>query len=117
MPDRRRLLAAAFALAWAGAARGAGAQEASEDASPAYERIGRFIYAFHRLGVTRAGLDELALADLPPELAQRGRLLAQRYDAIVAEQASGPRDVIEAVLREAAQFGKAIRDARAGAPR
>ena len=50
-----------------------------------YERIGRFIYGFHRI----AALDELralqAEGPLPAGLARRGAVLAERFDAVLAD--------------------------------
>ncbi len=50
-----------------------------------YERIGRFIYGFHRF----ASPDKLrtleVLGALPAGLAARGAALAQRFDAVLAD--------------------------------
>lgn len=114
MPERRRLLAAGLALGlclgWG--APGAQAQAGSEE--PDYARIGRFIYAFHRV-VARSALDDPALADLPPELGQRARLLALRYDAVIERKAVDSDADIRALLREASQVGQAMLSARSSA--
>ncbi len=50
-----------------------------------YERIGRFIYGFHRIAnpTTLRGLHESG--PLPAGLAERGAALAQRFDAVLAD--------------------------------
>jgi hypothetical protein len=104
---------AAFLLS--GAVQGA-AQDApatAEAAKPGkqrdYERIGRFIYAFHRAGVSVEQLTDPTLARrAPPELAQRAGALAVKYEQIVANQATAPDHELKATLREAELVGATI---------
>jgi hypothetical protein len=76
---------------------------------PDYERVGRFIYAFHRAGVS---IDELNGADIakhaPAELAARARRLAQKFDFIVKAHAKVADAEIDATLREAVAMGASI---------
>lgn len=78
-----------------------------------YERVGRFIYAFQRAGVS---VDELKSADIarhaPPELATRAKRLAQKFEFIVKANASVPDAEIDMTLREAAAVSAAIADWR-----
>jgi negative regulator of sigma E activity len=76
---------------------------------PDYERIGRFIYAFHRAGVS---IDELKGDDIakhaPRELATRASRLAQKFDFILKAQARVPDAEIDAILRQAADMSASI---------
>ena len=80
--------------------RTAGAQER---VPPHYERIGRLIYGFQRLGVS---VDVLREADAAhgasPELAARAQRLVRRFDELVASSPTAGSDEIEAALNEAA---------------
>lgn len=103
------------ALLLSGAAQVAAqdAPAAAEAAKPAkardYERIGRFIYAFHRAGVSRERLTDPVLARrAPPELAQRAGALADKFDQILAKQVTASDEELKATLREAALVGAAI---------
>lgn len=73
----------------------------SEAQRPAYERIGRFIYAFHRF-VLRDDLDRKTLAahHAPADLVLRAGRLADAFDQIVAGNAA-PDAALEATLDEA----------------
>jgi hypothetical protein len=92
-----------------GHALACGGESPSRDGAPDYERIGRFIYAFHRAG---ASADKLRAPDLaaqaPSELAQRARSLADHVDRILMEHANVPDAELEATLREAAAVSAAI---------
>lgn len=83
------------------------------DGTPDYERIGRFIYAFHR-AVARQDLElrmgsPLLAPHTPPELVQRAHALAQAFDRILSEHGRASDDDMDAVLREAAAVGAAIK--------
>ncbi|WP_342118000.1 hypothetical protein [Pseudoduganella sp. OTU4001] len=69
-----------------------------ENQTPDYERVGRFIYAFHRMGLSVAALTS---ATIPPELAARSNALAQRFDQIVKTSGNATDAEMVAVLNEA----------------
>jgi hypothetical protein len=73
-------------------------------AAPDYERVGRFIYAFHRI-VTPEDLDLKALSaqHAPEEPRLRAGRLAREFERIVQRGASVPDAALEATLREAAE--------------
>lgn len=73
----------------------------NEAQPPGYERIGRFIYAFHRF-VLRDDLDRKTLAahHAPADLVLRAGRLADAFDQIVAGNAA-PDAALEATLAEA----------------
>jgi hypothetical protein len=50
-----------------------------------FDRIGRFIYGFHRLASPRALRELQAEGQLPAGLAGRGVALAERFDAVLAD--------------------------------
>lgn len=79
------------------------------EGAPDYERIGRFIYAFHRSGVSREELTSIEVAHAPPELAQRTQRLASEFDCILKANARVPDERIEAALREGAELGGALK--------
>ena len=70
---------------------------------PDYERIGRFVYAFHRI-VSRDSLERKTLAaqHAPTPLLLRAGQLADEFDHIVKDGASVPQAEIDATLNEAA---------------
>jgi cytosine/adenosine deaminase-related metal-dependent hydrolase len=78
-----------------------------------YERIGRFIYAFHRTGVS---INELTSDDFarqaPSELAARASRLAQKIDLIVKTHARVADAEIDATLHEAAAMHASITEWR-----
>lgn len=79
------------------------------DTPPGYERVGRFIYGFHRI-VARDALERKTLAALhaPRELLLRAGALADEFDHIVQRSADVPDAEIEAALREAAAVQAAL---------
>lgn len=89
-----------------------------EDTMPEYERVGRFIYGFHR-GVPRDALDSKTLAGqgAPVELLLRAGRLADEFDRIVQKHASVPDAQLDATLREAADVGAALAAWREGGVR
>lgn len=82
---------------------------------PDYQRVGRFIYAFHRAGVARQALTGFEMHAAPPALAARARLLAATFDHILQVHAQVPDDEIAAALREAGDLGAALAAWRAAA--
>jgi hypothetical protein len=70
---------------------------------PDYERIGRFVYAFHRM-VSRDSLERKTLAaqHAPTPLLLRAGQLADEFDHIVKDGAAVPQAEIDATLNEAA---------------
>lgn len=79
------------------------------DNTPGYERVGRFIYGFHRI-VARDALERKTLAaqHAPRELLLRAGALADEFDHIVERSANVPDPEIEATLREAAAVQAAL---------
>lgn len=83
--------------------------------SPDYERVGRFIYAFHRAGGSIDALNGPVLAmHAPPELAARAKLLAQKFDFIVNANATVTDAEMQATLREATAVSALIAEWRRG---
>lgn len=68
-----------------------------------YERIGKFIYAFHRM--CGRPLEDLAADALPegvtPELAARAASLAQRFNLLAKDFAAATDEDFAATLEEA----------------
>jgi hypothetical protein len=92
-----------------------------EGTMPEYERVGRFIYGFHR-SVSRDDLDRKTLAGqgAPNELLLRAGRLADEFDRIVnsmKNSAGIPDAELDAALREAADVGAALAAWRKGAGR
>lgn len=78
--------------------------------APDFERVGRFIYAFHRAGVSVDALKGTDIATgAPPELSGRARRLAEKFDLIVQRRAQVPDAEVKATLAEAGAVGAAIR--------
>lgn len=76
--------------------------------APEYERVGRFIYGFHRF-VARDDLDRRALAGkVPKELLLRAGALADEFGHIVHDSARVPDAEMQATLREAEAVGAAL---------
>lgn len=68
-----------------------------------YERIGKFIYAFHRICGSVDHLNAFARsAKAAPDIAARAARLAQRFDLILESGATCTDAEFEEVLREAA---------------
>jgi hypothetical protein len=88
---------------------------AGGDGVPAYERIGRFIYGFHRI-VSRDELDRKALAaqHAPAELLSRAGRLADEFDRIVQNGGAVADVQIDVTLREAAEVQRALAAWRQG---
>lgn len=105
------------AAAWAADPPQHAERVASHDAQAAapYERIGRFIYAFHRTGLSIESLtsDELA-KNAPPALSSRARNLAVRFESILKTPESVPDSELQATLQEAAQVSAALKQWRQG---
>lgn len=103
------LLLARSAQASPQGTKGAPEATAEQASSERYERIGRFIYAFHRAGVSVDKLTDPVLARrAPPELAQRAGALAEKFDQVVKQPAPVPDEELHAMLREAHEVGAAI---------
>lgn len=79
-----------------------------------YERVGKFIYAFHRVALPRDDLTHADMENAPPDIATRARRLADAFDHILAVLADVPDEEIDAVLREGAALGPIVRAWRAG---
>lgn len=84
------------------------AGSAAQDPVPRYERIGRFIYRFHRI-LARDDLDRKTLAgrQAPPALLLRAGRLADEFDHIVGSN-NVPDAEIEATLAEAIAVEKLL---------
>jgi hypothetical protein len=92
-----------------------------ENTMPEYERVGRFIYGFHR-SVSREALDRKTLAGqgAPAELLLRAGRLADEFDHIVTSMKSSagvPDAELDATLREAQAVGAALAAWREGSAR
>lgn len=92
-----------------------GGRAAGGDGVPAYERIGRFIYGFHRI-VSRDELDRKSLAarHAPAELLSRAGRLADEFDRIVQNGGAVADVQMDVTLREAAEVQKALAAWRQG---
>jgi hypothetical protein len=103
----------AYVKAWLGR------MAASQQGVPYYERVGRFIYGFHRI-VTRDDLDRKGLAaqQAPAELMLRAGLLADEFDRIIENPANVPDAKLDATLHEAGAVHAALQAWRdsAGSP-
>lgn len=72
---------------------------------PDYERIGRFIYSFHRICGSVETLTETALAESAPrELKVRAASLAQKFNHILENAASTVDSEFSATLKEASEI-------------
>ena len=84
--------------------------------APYYEAVGRFIYAYHREGVSLKVLNNLELARRgPPELAARAHAIAQKFDWILHGEITPPEAELNDILREAVAVSAAIREWQQGA--
>jgi len=87
-------------------------RSASND-SVDYERIGRFIYSFHRVCGSIDELNETALAaNAPRELKELASNLAQKFNHILKNAASTPEKELEATLSEATEVQAQINEWR-----
>ncbi len=78
-----------------------------------YERIGRFIYSFHRVCGSVDALTEIAQAtNVPPALAKRVESLAKKFHNIMQPPASTTESEFESTLREASDVQSAINEWR-----
>ena len=76
-----------------------------------YEVLGRFIYAYHREGVSLKQFKDPELArGGPPELAARARGMAQKFDWILNGEIKPPEPELKELLREAVSIGTAIKE-------
>lgn len=83
-------------------------QSASND-NLDYERIGRFIYSFHRICGSAGKLTDTELAtDAPPELAKRAASLAQKFHHIMENPGSTAESELASTLHEAAEVQRGI---------
>jgi hypothetical protein len=86
--------------------------------APYYEVLGRFIYGYHREGVSLEQMNDPELARRgPPELATRARNMARQFDWILHGEIKPPEAELNDILREAVAISAAIREWRQGAPR
>jgi hypothetical protein len=87
-------------------------QSASND-SVDYERIGRFIYTFHRVCGSIDALNETALAtNAPPELKDLASNLAQKFNHILKNAASTSEKELESTLNQASEVQAQISEWR-----
>ena len=86
-----------------------------------YERIGRFIYGFHRIANPETLRDLHASGPLPSGLADRGAALAERFDAVLADWQEDARlergdsvsdERIAALLKDTRDFSAELAYAR-----
>jgi hypothetical protein len=79
-----------------------------------YERIGRFIYGFHRFASPDALRELQAGEPLPAGLAGRGAALAERFEAVLAdwEGDSASDERIDALLKDTSDFSAELAYAR-----
>ncbi|CAN7499749.1 hypothetical protein [Massilia sp. LjRoot122] len=86
-----------------------------------YERIGRFIYGFHRIANPKTLRGLHASGPLPAGLAERGTVLAQRFDAVLADWQEDARlargdsvsdERIAALLKDTSDFAAELAYAR-----
>jgi hypothetical protein len=91
-------------------------RDATPEAAPDYERVGRFLYGYQRL-MTLHDLDPKALAaeHAPDDLRMRAARLAAEHEDIVQHATSAPQAQLDAVLREAAALQAAHAAWRSGA--
>lgn len=89
-------------------ASGANAATLPQASEGKYERIGKFIYGFHRI-IARTDLDRKTLAarHAPPELLLRVGSLADEFDHILADN-TVPDAEVEATLHEAVAVKKIL---------
>lgn len=88
-------------------------QPASNDRMD-YERIGRFIYSFHRICGSVGELTEVGTdADAPQELAACALNVAEKFDYILKNSASIADEQFESTLRQAAELQTGINEWRA----
>lgn len=67
-----------------------------------YERIGQFIYSFHRICGSVEKLTEAASAsNTPHDIKERAASLARKFDHILENAASTPESELEMTLHEA----------------
>lgn len=82
---------------------------------PYYEAIGRFIYGYHRAGISLTQLNDPELARRgPPELATRARSMAQKFDWILNGEIKPPEAELQEILREAVAISAEIRSWQQG---
>lgn len=88
-------------------------QSASND-NLDYERLGRFIYTFHRICGSADKLTDTELAtDAPPELAKRAAYLAQKFHHIIENPGSTAESELGSTLHEATEVQRRIDEWRA----
>lgn len=75
-----------------------------------YEVLGRFIYGYHREGISLEQMNDPDLARRgPPELAARARSMAQKFDWILHGEIKPPDAELKETLHEAVAISAAIR--------
>jgi hypothetical protein len=83
-----------------------------------YERIGRFIYSFHRACGSVEALSEVSPANgAPHQLASRAYNLAKMFDRVVKNSSVIRESEIDSVLREATNVQVEIDEWRSEASR
>lgn len=76
--------------------------EAAANDNMDYERIGRFIYGFHRVCGSVEQLNQFAARPgVPPELAARASSLAQKFEHILTYANAVGETELDATLQEA----------------
>lgn len=102
----------------ADAATGSGAATVREPPDARYyEVLGRFIYGFHREGVSLKQFKDPELARRgPPELAARARGMAQKFDWILNGEIKPPESELKDLLREAVSISTAIKQWQGARP-
>lgn len=95
-----------------------GSKPAAADQSTSvayYEVIGRFIYGYHRAGISLTQLNDPELARRgPPELATRARSMAQKLDWILHGEVKPPEAELQEILGEAVAISAEIRSWQQG---
>ena len=86
-----------------------------------YHRIGQFIYGFHRIANPGTLRELRAEGPLPAALAERGAVLAERFDAVLADWEEDARlergdsvsdERIAALLKDTRDFAAELAYAR-----
>lgn len=86
-------------------------QSSQESETRPYERVGNFIYAFHRVIGSTENLNAISLSSSAPvDLAMRARDLAQKFDALSRTMDTATDAEMVETLREATAVKALIED-------